>query len=79
MDLCLCEMLDKRVLERLVLGGIAHLRQRVDDLVFGEVDVLQRIVKKHVQCLDVLDHDGSCCSRAHCPVPGDAPGRAGCP
>ncbi|MNJ81953.1 hypothetical protein D3C77_810470 [compost metagenome] len=53
-------MLDEGILELLALGGIAHLRKRVDDPVFSEIDVFQCIVKKHVQCFDFLGHDGSC-------------------
>ncbi|MOA67265.1 hypothetical protein D3C78_1943660 [compost metagenome] len=60
MNLCLSEMLDEGILELLALGGIAHLRKRVDDPVFSEIDVFQCIVKKHVQCFDFLGHDGSC-------------------
>ena len=43
-------------LQVLVLCGLCHLRKGGEDLLLGEVDVLQRVVKKLVERLWGLGH-----------------------
>jgi hypothetical protein len=49
-------MLDEGRPELLRLRGFGHLRQSLQDLVFGEVDVFQRFMKKIFKLLRFLSH-----------------------
>ena len=44
-------MLGKRLLQFAGLRGLFHFRQRLENLVLGEIDVLERIMKKYVERL----------------------------
>jgi hypothetical protein len=38
-------MLDEGSFQIFRLSGVGHLRQRLEDFIFGEIDVLERVVK----------------------------------